>query len=84
MAVNLHGFGALKVIDHKVIDAQDLEARNTLSNPMTIKPVAGSGAVVEGHTLSAKLPPYSYQMIRLGELARVKGSPGLRSYRDRV
>ncbi len=67
MAVNLNGFGALRVIDHRVMTSSDLETCNTLANPQAIKPIAGKGAVVEGNTLLAKLPPYSYQMIRLGE-----------------
>ena len=43
----------------------DLEAVNTLSAPLAVAPKKGSGAEVKDGRLTARLPPYSYQMIRL-------------------
>ena len=43
----------------------DLEAANTLSAPLAIAPKKGSDAEVKDGRLTARLPPYSYQMIRL-------------------
>jgi alpha-N-arabinofuranosidase len=43
----------------------DLEAANTLGEPDKVTPKPGSGVVVEGGSLHARLPPLSYQMIRL-------------------
>ena len=43
----------------------DLEAANTLSSPLAVAPKKGSGAEVKDERLTAKLPPYSYQMLRL-------------------
>ena len=63
--ISLHGFGALKVVDHQVMTHADLEATNTAGNPGNVVPKAGSGAAVSGDTLKVSLPPYSYQMIRL-------------------
>ena len=43
----------------------DLEAVNTLSAPLAVAPKKGSGAEVKDERLTARLPPYSYQMLRL-------------------
>ena len=66
LTVSLQGFGAAKVIDHQVMTHKDLEAVNTASNLEAVVPKKAAGAVVKDGTLTAKLPPYSYQMIRLG------------------
>ena len=66
LAVDLQGFGELKVLDHQVIAHGDLEARNDLKKQDAVKPKKGAGAKAEGGKLTAKLAPYSYQMIRLG------------------
>jgi alpha-N-arabinofuranosidase len=42
-----------------------LEAVNTLIAPLAVAPKKGSGAAVKDERLTAKLPPYSYQMLRL-------------------
>ena len=44
----------------------DLNAVNTLSAPLAVAPKNGSGAEVKDGKLSARLPPYSYQMLRVG------------------
>ena len=43
----------------------ELEAVNSLAAPSTVTPRKGSQATVAEGVLTAKLPPYSYQMIRL-------------------
>ncbi|SDG59015.1 alpha-N-arabinofuranosidase [Pelagibacterium luteolum] len=62
----LEGFEGLKVIDHQVMTHNDLEASNTRSAPSEVAPRQGNGAELKDGKLSASLPPYSYQMIRLG------------------
>ena len=42
-----------------------LDAANTLSAPIAVAPRKGSSAAVADGRLTARLPPYSYQMIRL-------------------
>ena len=63
--VSLQGFGAATLADHQVMTSPDLEAVNSLEAPSTVTPRKGSQATVAGRVLTAKLPPYSYQMIRL-------------------
>jgi alpha-N-arabinofuranosidase len=63
--VALRGFGAAAIVDHQVMTSPDLEAANTLTAPLSVTPKKGSHAAVADGVLSAKLPPYSYQMIRL-------------------
>ena len=43
----------------------DLQAVNTLSAPLAVAPKKGSGAQLKDGQLTARLPPYSYQMLRL-------------------
>ncbi|MBV8319286.1 MAG: alpha-N-arabinofuranosidase, partial [Hyphomicrobiales bacterium] len=63
--VALQGFGAARVIDHQTMTNVDLEAVNTLSEPLAVIPQKGTGAEVRDSRLLVRLPPYSYQMIRL-------------------
>ena len=64
----LQGFGPAAVADCQVLAGAPLEAANTLASPQTVTPnkgKKGSGAAVANGILTAKLPPHSYQMIRL-------------------
>jgi alpha-N-arabinofuranosidase len=63
--VALQGFGAGRVFDHQVMTHADLRATNTLDAQTRVVPQAGTGAAVADGTLTASLPPLSYQMIRV-------------------
>lgn len=63
----LHNFALDAVVDHQVMTNDSLEAVNTAKAPDAVAPRKGSGAKVEEGRLIAQLPPYSYQMIRLGK-----------------
>ena len=63
--LDLHGFGTARVIDHQVMTNADLRAVNSLKQQNAVAPKAGSGLAVDGGTLTGKLAPYSYQLIRL-------------------
>ena len=63
--VALHGFSAGKVVDHQVMTHSNLEAVNTAQTPDAVVPKKGTGASVADGKLTLKLPPYSYQMIRV-------------------
>ena len=65
LSVSLQGFGEAKVLDHQVMTHKDLEAVNTAANPDAVVPKKGTGATVKDGLLTARLPPYSYQMIRI-------------------
>ena len=65
MEVSLQGFGTAVVIDHQVMTHDLLEAVNTADDQTNVAPKKGSGTTIDGGTLMAKLPPYSYQMIRV-------------------
>ena len=66
LSVDLLGFGgSARVIDHQVITHADLKVANTLANQNAVAPKSGSGVAVDGGKLTGKLPPYSYQMIRV-------------------
>ena len=63
--VALQGFGAARLIDHQVIDHDDLEAVNTAACPDNVKPAAGQGARVAEGRLFVAVRPHSYCMVRL-------------------
>jgi alpha-N-arabinofuranosidase len=65
LKLDLNGFGAARVIDHQVMTHSDLRAVNSLAQQNNVAPKAGSGMTVDSGTISGKLPPYSYQMIRV-------------------
>lgn len=65
VAFSLHGFGNPVVIDHQVIAGHPLDATNTLLNQHTVEPKKGTTAHVVDQSLVAKLPPYSYHMLRV-------------------
>ena len=65
LELDLQGFGAARLADHQVMTNADLEAMNTLSAPLAVAPKKGPGGEVKDGRLTAKLPPYSYQMLRL-------------------
>ncbi|WP_196258082.1 alpha-N-arabinofuranosidase [Pelagibacterium limicola] len=66
ISARLDGFDDLKVIEHKIMTHDDLEATNTGGNMDNVKPRDGTGAAVASGVLNVSAPPYSYQMIRLG------------------
>ena len=63
--VDLQGFEAATIADHQVMTSADLQAVNTLNEPIERDAEKGSRATVADGALTARLPPYSYQMIRL-------------------
>ena len=65
MEVSLEGFAAASVIDHQVMVGAALDAVNTLGDPTAVVPKKGSSASTTDRALTARLPPLSYQMIRL-------------------
>ncbi|HHY51382.1 MAG TPA: alpha-N-arabinofuranosidase, partial [Alphaproteobacteria bacterium] len=65
LSVRLEGFTATGIADHQVMQHARLEATNTLKNPDEVVPRKGSGATVAEGVLSVRLPPHSYQMVRV-------------------
>ena len=65
LELDLQGFGKARIVDHQVMTNADLEAVNTLSAPLAVAPKKGAGAEVKDGQLTARLPPYSYQMLRV-------------------
>ncbi|GHA34529.1 alpha-N-arabinofuranosidase [Devosia pacifica] len=63
--IGLQGFTGGTIADHQVMTHSNLEAVNTSKNKEEVAPRKGSGAQVADGKLSASLPPYSYQMIRV-------------------
>lgn len=66
LEISLTGFGELNLLDHQIISHHDLEARNSRDAQEEVVPRGGKGAILDDARLILSLPPYSYQMIRLG------------------
>lgn len=67
VAAHLEGFSDLRVLKHKVMTHEDLSATNTVDAMDRVAPRDGAGARIQGETLTVPAPPYSYQMIYLGQ-----------------
>jgi alpha-L-arabinofuranosidase len=65
LELDLQGFEVAKIVDHQVMTNANLEAVNTLDVPLTIAPKKESSAEFRDGRLTARLPPHSYQMMRL-------------------
>ena len=61
----LEGFPAARLIEHIQMTHPDLRAINTAANPDNVVPKMVEGTLVEDGTLRSKLPPLSYNVIRL-------------------
>ena len=63
--ISLLGFGMATVIDHQVMTHQMMDAVNSATDQTNVTPQKGSGTKIADGVLTAKLPPHSYQMIRV-------------------
>lgn len=63
--IDLRSFGACRLIEHIVLENDDLKATNTMEQPDRVKPHNLGNAVVSGSTVSAQLAPASWNVIRL-------------------
>ncbi|WP_160671828.1 alpha-N-arabinofuranosidase [Clostridium sp. C8-1-8] len=65
LSAELRSFGALKVIEHVVLDGPDLNAKNTFDNPDNVKPRNVTVPEIKDSSLNIVLPKLSWNMIRL-------------------
>lgn len=63
--VDLRSFGGCRLIEHIVLESDDLKAVNTAANPNRVAPHANGNAVVEGTTVTSQLAKASWNVIRL-------------------
>jgi alpha-N-arabinofuranosidase len=68
--VRLGGFGGCRVIEHIVLSHPDPQAVNDRDHPGRITPGKIDGARIEKESLRAVLPPYSWNVIRIGATGR--------------
>jgi alpha-N-arabinofuranosidase len=61
----LRELDGIRVAEHLVLADDDLRACNTAEDPDRVVPRAGTGARVDGATLTAELPPLSWSVLRL-------------------
>jgi len=65
LEIDLRSFGECRLIEHIVMESDDLKAVNTESQPDRVKPRGNGGAVVEGNGVAASLPKASWNVIRV-------------------
>ncbi len=56
-----------RVVEHLVLDGKNWLAANTAAQPDVVVPHTASGAKIEKGTLTATLPPMSWNVVRLGK-----------------
>ena len=64
---DLRGFGAYRVVEHLVLQHDDLKATNTAENPANVTPHSNGNATVVGDQLKASLAKLSWNVIRLAQ-----------------
>lgn len=63
--LDLRSFGDVSVIEHIVLESEDLKATNTKSNPRNVVPHAGGRSTVDNGNVQAILSKASWNVIRL-------------------
>jgi alpha-N-arabinofuranosidase len=62
---NLNNMGELELIEHIVLEHEDIKATNTEENPDNVMPHAQGRTLVKGDKVIAELPPLSWNVVRL-------------------
>jgi alpha-L-arabinofuranosidase len=65
LEVDLRSFGSCSLIEHLVLESDDLKAVNTQAQPERVKPHAGGDATVDVSKVTAHLGKASWNVIRL-------------------
>ncbi|WP_379129768.1 alpha-N-arabinofuranosidase [Paenibacillus sp. sgz500958] len=65
LEVDLRSFGSCTLIEHTVMESEDLKAANTEQQPDRVKPHRNGSAGVEGAKVTASLAKASWNVIRL-------------------
>lgn len=64
---DLRQFRGYQVVEHIVLEHEDIKAPNTLENPDNVRPHSSGQAVLKDNQLTAPLPRLSWNVIRLGK-----------------
>ncbi|MDB5079986.1 MAG: alpha-L-arabinofuranosidase domain protein [Chloroflexi bacterium] len=67
---DLRGVGDYRVIEHIIMENPDPMARNTMDNSSNVLPHSGGDAELSNGRLTANLPLLSWNVIRMGKIAR--------------
>lgn len=65
---DVRNFAGYEVIEHLVLEHEDLEATNTAKHPNNVTPHKGGDAAVRDGSLIALLPRLSWNVIRLSSV----------------
>ncbi len=65
LEVDLRSFGEFRVLEHLVLENDDLKAVNTSADQNRVQPHAGGNAAVDGGTIRATLGKASWNVIRV-------------------
>lgn len=63
--IDLRSFGSFRLIEHIVLEHDDLKATNTIDRPDVVTPRHNGNAVISGTTIESKLAKASWNVIRL-------------------
>ena len=70
LEAGLAGFGHCRIIEHIILCSPDPKAANTRENPSRVVPSRLDGARLDGSSMTAVLPPLSWNVIRVGSSPR--------------
>ncbi|QHT59179.1 alpha-N-arabinofuranosidase [Paenibacillus lycopersici] len=65
LEIDLRSFGAFRVLEHLVLESDDLKASNTQDAPNRVAPHSGGNAAADGSAIRAELAKASWNVIRV-------------------
>jgi alpha-N-arabinofuranosidase len=65
LEVDVDGFDGLVVEEHRILGGTDLRLSNTAIHPFRVVPSAGRDSAVDGRRLVVRLPPHSWNVVRM-------------------
>ncbi len=72
LQVDVRSFDEYMILQHLVLEHEDVKARNTADNPHEVVPHTHGGAVLESGRILAEIPKLSWNVIRLGKSLRMR------------
>jgi alpha-N-arabinofuranosidase len=72
LQVDVRSFDEYMILQHLVLEHEDLKARNTADNPHEVVPHQDGSAVLESGRILAEIPKLSWNVIRLGKSLRMR------------
>jgi len=72
LEIDMRSFKNYRIIDHIILEHDDVKAVNTAQNPDNVKPHSGGNASIDNGIVKASLPKLSWNVIRMATKASTR------------